>query len=154
MYLFIENANLLHIGIIGDSNLKVQPLEIGIQTSMPMRELFALAQTSMRKCVCEGRLQTVGDILQCKECGHTACPRCAGRPEHNYAAYAKGSAPRVSPHAFMHTIVGVIPMCVKLGGFSEEDLEAIKPDDVTDKLWKKWVCNFFCFIFILFIIHL
>jgi hypothetical protein len=125
--------------------LKDHPLDIGIQTEMLMLDLFDKAQSSMRKCVCEGRAQTVGDIMQCKDCAHTACARCAGRPDHNYAPYATGATQRVSPHAFMNTFASVLPMCVVLGGFTEEDLEAIKPEEVKPSLWKKWVCIYFIF---------
>lgn len=111
--------------------------------------------------MCEGRAQVVGGILQCVDCLHTACANCAGRPEHNYAPFVEvdeneilhekekkngkeksateDKKVRVSPHDFMEEFSRVLPMCVALGGLSEDELESLKPESVKPALWKKWV---------------
>ncbi|KAJ8598901.1 hypothetical protein CTAYLR_010750 [Chrysophaeum taylorii] len=47
----------------------------------------AVAVSASRACACEAaNAVAAAKILTCKRCGHTACEKCAGKPEHDYDA--------------------------------------------------------------------
>jgi hypothetical protein len=50
-----------------------------------------------RLCVCEAQTGTSDAINTCQDCGHTACNRCCGRPEHNYGTKKTTYAQRLAP---------------------------------------------------------
>ena len=64
--------------------LKEVPLVLTTGQATPLPELRQGAQRSARRCICEARDGLALLLLQCDDCGHTACSECAGRPEHNY----------------------------------------------------------------------
>ena len=72
------------ITITGEDQLVSKPLSLATDGKACLKKLCEAAKLSSRRCVCEGREQIAQDILTCSDCGHSACKRCAGQPEHSY----------------------------------------------------------------------
>ena len=77
------------------------------------QKLLGDANAAARMCVCEAQTGIAANIQRCVDCGHTACVKCCGRPEHNYAPDA---TPRKEPNDFADTLKKALPMRVKLDG--------------------------------------
>ena len=81
-----------------------------------------------------GREQIAKDILVCTDCGHYACKRCAGRPEHSYVPDTSAEK-RIRPRDFRNNLKSAIPMSVTFKGFERADLEALAGKGDTAKRW-------------------
>ena len=81
-----------------------------------------------------GREQIAKDILVCTDCGHYACKRCAGRPEHSYVPDTSAEK-RIRPRDFRNNLKSAIPMSVTFRGFERADLEALAGKGDTAKRW-------------------
>ena len=116
-----------------------------------LQKLLAEASAAARLCVCEAQTGVVADIKRCLDCGHTACGKCCGRPEHNYADYG---LQRTEPTDFAAKLKRTLPMRVTLEGLDvahasakakalAEDSPALfgsqsSEDDSRDETWRRW----------------
>lgn len=78
--------------------------------------LLSEARRAARLCVCEAQTGTADAISRCEDCGHTACNKCCGRPEHNYRDGTGFSGPRMPPGEFSARLKHALPMRVTLAG--------------------------------------
>ena len=115
------------------------------------QKLLAEAGAAARLCVCEAQTGVAADIKKCRDCGHTACAKCCGRPEHNYADHV---LTRGEPNAFAAKLKKTLPMRVKLEGLDvaaasakakalAKDSPALfgsqsSEDDSRDETWRQW----------------
>ncbi|PBP21728.1 Helicase-like transcription factor HLTF/DNA helicase RAD5, DEAD-box superfamily (ISS) [Diplocarpon rosae] len=101
--------------------------------------LSALAKSTRRLCICEGREKTLFRTLQrCTICNHISCVKCGQNPCHKYELY---EAERESPLVFAETIKRCLPFQINLGelfpGVADSDhfRKFNKPTGITDKDW-------------------
>ena len=115
------------------------------------QKLLAEAGAAARLCVCEAQTGVAADIKKCRDCGHTACAKCCGRPEHNYADHV---LTRGEPNDFAAKLKKTLPMRVKLEGLDvaaasakakalAKDAPALfgsqsSEDDSRDETWRQW----------------
>lgn len=110
----------------GIEKLVERPLDLSTTQALDIETLLKEAKRSARLCVCEGRSDVTGNkILVCKECNHTSCEKCGGRPEHHYVPYT-ATDDRITPLAFEHNIKSVLPMRLIVNGISSDLLEDLK----------------------------
>ena len=116
-----------------------------------LQKLLAEASAAARLCVCEAQTGIVADIKRCVDCGHTACAKCCGRPQHNYADFG---LKRAEPNDFAAKLKKTLPMRVKLEGLDvaaasakakalAKDSPALfgsqsSEDDSRDETWRCW----------------
>ncbi|KZT41751.1 hypothetical protein SISSUDRAFT_241299 [Sistotremastrum suecicum HHB10207 ss-3] len=130
--------------VSGDELLTSKPLDLTtVSTAESFDDLRLAAARSIRLCDCEGRTQmTTRPIKQCKECGHTACKKCGGRPEHDAVelVFNEDNA-RITPATFAKRVKAALPMIVSLTDISEEHLESLRPSEYDGKnntRWRLW----------------
>lgn len=112
--------------ISGVGKLLERPLDLSTSQQLQIKTLLKEAQRSARLCVCEGRSDiTDNKISVCKECGHTSCEKCGGRPEHHYIPF-KYTDNRITPLQFEHKIKSVLPMRLLVDGISSNLLDDLK----------------------------
>lgn len=128
--------------VSGFDQLAITNLDLAKLRDVSLKELLEKAQASARLCACEGRsLVTTTELTRCQDCGHTACTRCGGRPEHNYTVIDVESNPRIRPLAFQKEAKEILPMRVELVGVSKEKLEALKKSagiDIKHSVWESY----------------
>ena len=127
--------------ISGDEQLIESALDLFTMENLPLEEIMSGAQRSRRLCQCEGREQMTSNKLNiCLDCGFSSCDKCGGRPEHNYIAY-QGTHSRIVPAAYAKMLKQALPMRLKLGGISEDDLEDLRKTvsfEIPDESWAVW----------------
>jgi len=118
--------------------LKEVPLVLTRGQATPLPEVLQGAQRSARKCICEARDGLAQSLLQCTDCGHSACSGCAGRPEHSYAPL---TLDRLLPRDFEAILKAALPMLVRVDGLAAVDWAALRPPapDCGQDLWNGWV---------------
>ena len=115
------------------------------------QKLLAEAGAAARLCVCEAQTGIVNDIKKCVDCGHTACGKCCGRPEHNYSDHC---VTRTEPNDFAAKLKMTLPMRVKLDGLDviaatakakalADDAPSLfgsesTQDDSRSETWRQW----------------
>ncbi|KAG9044522.1 hypothetical protein FS837_008029 [Tulasnella sp. UAMH 9824] len=128
--------------VSGFDQLAISNLDLAKLRDVSLKELLEKAQASARLCACEGRsLVTTTELTRCQDCGHTACTRCGGRPEHNYTVIDVEANPRMRPLAFQKEAKEILPMRVELVGVSKEKLEALKKSagiDIKHSVWESY----------------
>lgn len=128
--------------ITGLDQLTESSLDLAKTGEMPLHDLLAHAEASARLCVCEGRTgMTSQEIWKCKDCGHSACSRCGGRPEHNYVTIDTQTHARLSPLVFTKEVTEALPMCINITGIDSSDLDALNSSlaaPVPSATWKPY----------------
>lgn len=108
-----EDVATTHSGIADAHELSEQELGVRVNPSdIDLDSLLEDAILSTMKCHCEGRAFISERPIQiCKDCGHTACMTCAGKPSHNYEnpEYCQRSI----PEGFIRTWRSKMPMIVQ-----------------------------------------
>ncbi|CAL3967483.1 unnamed protein product [Diplocarpon coronariae] len=101
--------------------------------------LSALANSTGRMCICEGREKTLSRALQrCKICNHISCVKCGQNPCHDYEPF---EAERKSPLVFSETIKRCLPFQINLAELfpgvadSEHFQNFNKPAGISNKDW-------------------
>ncbi|KAG8885935.1 hypothetical protein FRB98_001541 [Tulasnella sp. 332] len=113
--------------ITGLDQLKEVPLDLSQTGETSLLDLLRDAQASARLCACEGRSGMSSlELWRCQDCGHSVCSRCGGRPEHNYSVIDTISSPRIPPLEFGKEAMKALPMCLKISGVTEDDLDNLK----------------------------
>ena len=120
--------------ITGENQLVSRPLSLATNGKACLKKLCEAAKLSSRQCVCEGREQIVQDILICSDCGHHACKRCAGQPEHSYIPDISAES-RVLPRNFRRELKAALPMSVIFSGFNQAALEVLAGKGKTASWW-------------------
>ncbi|CAL1714237.1 unnamed protein product [Somion occarium] len=128
--------------ITGEGLLTEKPLPLAATSKTSLQELLTDAERSVRFCLCEGRT-TVTDrqVLRCKDCGSTACVKCAGRPEHNYEPIDVIANPRIHPSQFEQKLKDTLPMSVEVGPVTQDLLDDLKTSAallIPEKRWTRW----------------
>ncbi|CAG8396624.1 unnamed protein product [Penicillium salamii] len=85
--------------------------------------LKALAARTVLRCFCERQTRVQDDILECQNCGHTACRKCHGNPAHSYVPL---TLPRENPSEFLAKITALLPMKLVLKGLSISSFEEFR----------------------------
>jgi len=120
--------------VTGSQGLFKVPLELGA-TSAPFLQgsgtlaerMLSAATLSAKRCGCESNYANAHtNILRCTACGHCACEKCAGKPEH--AAYERDDRMRVCAREFESALGLALPMTVVLSGVSAASLVAMQPE--------------------------
>lgn len=79
--------------------------------SKNQRSTIALCERAVyasQKCACEAACETTdAKIFRCRACGHTACSKCAGRPEHDYVLDSSRRDPH--PSRFEVALANLVP---------------------------------------------
>lgn len=126
-----------------------KPVSLGISEATEFRYFLKDSYASSRMCPCEGREGMAKTILFCSACYHTACTRCAGRPEHKYQEKLISREGQITPREFQHKHKNSIPTRVKLSGFDSKSLSEVykqvqgEPKNlVENKLWNTWLEDF------------
>ena len=119
-----------------DENLSANTLLDQQHAASDLTSIRREAVCSLRQCVCEGRERLETDIYICDDCGHRACGKCRGRPEHAYCT-EPSTEPRTAPQAFKKQLVDAMPMRVQFKQVSLDQLE--KPKECTEYLWTRWM---------------
>ena len=112
------------------------------------------ANRAARLCVCEAQTGTAEAISRCLDCGHTACSKCRGRPEHNFDGGIVAAKNRILPGEFSFKLKRALPMRVKLSGLDVDAAlkqarslagkearlmgAASVADDYQAETWKQW----------------
>ena len=119
--------------VTGQDKLVKRPLDLGMKP-IPLKELLSKANRSARLCVCEGETGTTDadSLLICRDCGHTCCIKCCGRPEHNYTKHV---VDRILPEDFKEQLKNSLPMHMKLDISSAK---FTKPKEILQDLWEEW----------------
>lgn len=99
-----------------DSHLSTITIEESSGQSIDQDALRLSAYRSARYCACEKQTRTAKDLVQCVQCGHTACRSCAGNPAHLYKPLA---ICRKQPLDFVAELKGILPMRLTFEGLSE-----------------------------------
>ena len=114
------NAQAAVAKVAGTDDLKEEDLVlcsvVSKDTKKDYEALLQDATKAARLCVCEAQTGIADDIMRCLDCGHTACSKCCGRPEHNYLSGALTTKERILPGEFSSKLKRVLPMQVKLSG--------------------------------------
>lgn len=77
---------------------------------VPIADLIAGANSSARRCLCEGSLAVAQhSIQQCIDCEHTTCTTCGGNPAHNYKIASHLNRLRSSPVEFEQLLRSNLP---------------------------------------------
>ena len=111
-----------------------KPLSLATEGEVCLKKLCKAAKLSSRRCVCEGREQIVPDILVCTDCGHSACKKCAGRPEHSYIPDTLAES-RVLPRDFRRELKAALPMSLTFRDFDQAALETLAGKGDTASRW-------------------
>ena len=130
----VQAAAAAKADVIGQDKLVKRPLDLGMKP-IALKELLNKANRSARLCVCEGETGTTDhdSLVICRDCAHTCCVKCCGRPEHNYE---KHIVDRILPEDFQDQLKSSLPMHMKL------DLSSTmftKPGSITDDAWNDWL---------------
>ncbi|KAJ3211992.1 hypothetical protein HDU67_004137 [Dinochytrium kinnereticum] len=123
----VERDRELALRVVGDELLDTSNLNLAATGKRSMEDILSLASESARHCVCEGRSSIAKHpIKKCRDCGHTACTSCGGRPEHSFKETKEVilAADRVPPQTFEQSLKDVLPVRLLLEGFSNEALLA------------------------------
>lgn len=85
--------------------------------NLDIAELIQDAQRSSRLCTCEGE-KTISrsPVHICKDCGHSACMFCSGKPTHGYGKKILRET-RLLPHEFEHKWRPTLPPKIRLNDF-------------------------------------
>ena len=120
--------------VVGQDKLVKRPLDLGMKP-MALKELLTKANRSARLCVCEGETGTtdIDSLVICRDCSHTCCIKCCGRPEHNYEKHV---VERILPEDFKEQLKNSLPMHMKLDMSSAK---FDKPSSITDDAWNDWL---------------
>jgi hypothetical protein len=85
-------------------------------TPVSVEQLTALAQCTVRLCLCEGRFETIQRQFQrCRMCWHSTCVKCGKQPVHEYEPLKQSFLDsRQTPITFEDAIKESVPMVVDL----------------------------------------
>ncbi|KAJ3321351.1 hypothetical protein HDU76_014120 [Blyttiomyces sp. JEL0837] len=115
--------------VVGEEWMVDGVIDLGIVAAgkVTVSEVLDMADKSARLCVCEGREGIAPRAaVTCRDCGHSSCLSCSGRPEHGYDIdRAVPSRERIMPKVFEKVIRGVLPVSLKLSGITVERLVAL-----------------------------
>jgi len=104
----LEQSKRIEDNITGEENLRQEVNDLVQCDEIDMPELLQKAAAASQKCSCEGRVSTTSaQIYRCKECNHTACSKCKGRPEHQYEVDPRE---RIEPATFLDAVKGALQM--------------------------------------------
>lgn len=103
-----------------DFRLSTITIEESSGESIDQDALRLSAYRSARYCACEKQTRAKENLLQCVQCGHTACRSCAGNPAHLYKPMA---ICRKQPLDFVAELKGILPMRLFFAGLSERAFE-------------------------------
>ena len=95
--------------------------------------LLAVAARTVSYCQCEKQSGSKNDLVQCTQCGHTACIACAGSPTHSYKEL-KLKVSRTNPSDFKKLLKGILPMRLVLEGLPVkvfQEYHSLFPGDTT-----------------------
>jgi hypothetical protein len=85
--------------------------------NLDIEELIQDAERSSRLCVCEGEKTISRSAVHvCKDCGHSACMLCSGKPIHGYEKMILRET-RLLPHEFEHKWRPSLPPRIRLNDF-------------------------------------
>jgi site-specific DNA-cytosine methylase len=124
--------------VSGSQDLVRAPLDLGVipapflqgRGTLAERMLYAAAR-SAKRCGCESNYANAhAKILRCTACGHCACEKCAGKPEH--ASYERDDRMRVCARKFESALGLALPMTVVLSGVPVASLLAMQPETIAD----------------------
>ncbi|KAJ3115629.1 hypothetical protein HDU96_000322 [Phlyctochytrium bullatum] len=128
--------------ILGDELLQPNDFDLTCTQERDLDDLLALAGISSRFCVCEGRSSiALSPVKRCKDCSHTACGKCGGRPEHSFKETKEiiTAADRLPPQAFENALSEILPVRLVVTGFSEDALVSMgEKADVPIDFLKHW----------------
>ncbi|EME41991.1 hypothetical protein DOTSEDRAFT_89510 [Dothistroma septosporum NZE10] len=83
------------------ATVPMRNLVVASSAPVEMTEIKRRAGQAMRRCYCETSTGlTSKSLQQCKDCGHTTCTSCGGKPVHNYEAKPLMSNGRLHPSTF------------------------------------------------------
>lgn len=147
----IEAAQTTISDFVGEERLVKTEVDLAKVRSVPVSQLIDHAHRARRLCDCEGRsAQTNRKIVECQDCGFTACSKCQGRPEHNYPRISPGGPvdldafkmERMDPREFEKELKEAIPMRVTFpinADLIYESLEKLKDQwDIGENRWRAW----------------
>lgn len=135
---------------VGEDRLVRSEIDLAEIEEFSIARLLDHADRSRRLCECEGRTsQTNLPIVQCRDCGSTACSRCQGRPEHNYPRLSNGDVDlqaftieRMDPKLFEKEFKRAVPMRLAFASTSVSVLEKfahIKESlSISNRRWTAW----------------
>ena len=106
-----------------------------------IQQILYAAASSARFCLCEGQSGMQPEIFRCLLCGHTTCSKCRGNPQH---VYGKLERARIPPERVLRMLTEALPVRLFLRGFSDAQLNRLKPDEVNPKLWTAWRAEVAC----------
>lgn len=84
--------------------------------SLGLDALLAVAARTVSYCQCEKQTGSKNDLVQCTQCGHTACISCAGSPTHSYKELNL-KVRRTNPSDFKKLLRRILPMRLVLEDF-------------------------------------
>lgn len=122
----IHDASIIPIGDMkSDALLPMGKLDLAQHERCTLNDLRSMAMASTSLCSCEGRTLSLKRLFKsCKQCGHTACEKCAGTPRHDYVFVPKFQLDsRIEPSTFIGWVTKHLPMRVQLVGFDVSGLE-------------------------------
>ncbi|KIJ65553.1 hypothetical protein HYDPIDRAFT_27554 [Hydnomerulius pinastri MD-312] len=128
--------------ISGHEQLVERPLNLSVTKADSLKGVLALAERSVRLCLCEGRKDiTTREMLRCKDCGSSSCKKCAGRPEHNFEPLDVQTISRLAPGTFVRELKSTLPMCLSITSVTEELLDGLRSSSnvsIPEKRWLSW----------------
>ena len=135
----VANKNVMEVdeaqmSVTGEDQLVSRPLSLATDGEACLNTLCEAAKLSSRRCVCEGREQIAQDILFCSDCGHHACKRCAGQPEHSYVPDTSAES-RVLPRDFRRELKAALPVSVTFSDFNQAALDVLAGEGNTARRW-------------------
>ncbi|KAJ3379866.1 hypothetical protein HDU84_006341 [Entophlyctis sp. JEL0112] len=122
--------------VSGCESLEIAEMNLGIQNARNFKDILTLACLSSRRCVCEGRDGLSRNKIQvCRECNHSSCVQCGGRPEHVYDESLICHAERKDPAFFTRELKDSLPMRLILKWISpEEVLEIAQTSNISTSI--------------------
>lgn len=100
-------SNIVGLGCLEQLMMKSEGAEFD------MRLLIEEASQTAQKCACEGQIGTADRPIQtCRDCDHTTCTACGGKPRHNYGLPKHES--RKGPEDFVKKWRPFLPMRLHL----------------------------------------
>lgn len=110
-----------HAAMRGENNL-VELNTLHQSQQLDLNELVHDAESSARKCSCEGQIGVVEKPLQlCEKCGHSTCTACGKKPSHHYVRQPKPIETRQTPTTFTDKWRPRIPMSVHFEHFDSSN---------------------------------
>ncbi|KAG8902838.1 hypothetical protein FRB99_004034, partial [Tulasnella sp. 403] len=128
--------------IRGLDQLSEAPLDLAKTRDVGLQEMLTRAEASSRLCACEGRTgMSSNELWRCRDCDHTVCSRCGGRPEHDFFTIDTLSNPRIRPLTFSKEATDALPMLIRVSGVDQQALDAARTTtkgSIPDSTWKSF----------------